>query len=163
MMGSCYGIPPKPTNKSEISSTDADASTDFPQEHRPRHHFSKLIGVGLYFVSSHLNHSCDANTIVHFDFPPSDRNSQVIAPRLMLIALRDISEGEELFVKYFPVLEGDETNCRTAPLKLWNAECECSLCKPLKKLQTSNAELPKSSVNAKAMLRQESAAHGHEE
>ena len=75
---------------------------------------------GVYLLHAHLNHSCEPNVQTrHLD-------SKVVA-RVSIKALRDVEEGEELFVSYVrPSLGVRE---RRRELKSWGiAECKCSRC-----------------------------------
>jgi len=75
---------------------------------------------GVYLLHAHLNHSCEPNVQAwHLD-------SRVVA-RVSIKALRDVEEGEELFVTYVQPSLGVRE--RRRELKSWGiAECKCSRC-----------------------------------
>lgn len=76
------------------------------------------VGIGLYQVSSYFNHSCDPNAIQTFD----DNSVE-----MSIKALRDIQEGEEIFISYIDLFY--PTYWRKKELyKTYNFFCNCSRC-----------------------------------
>ena len=75
---------------------------------------------GIYLLHAHLNHSCEPNVQTrHLD-------SRAVA-RVSIKVLRDIEEGEELFVSYVQPSLG--VRDRRRELKSWGiAECKCGRC-----------------------------------
>lgn len=64
-------------------------------------------GLAVYFVSSYLGHSCTPNAQIVFNYPKSKQmkpKAQLApgSPTLVLKALKEIAEGEELVVSYIP-------------------------------------------------------------
>ena len=75
-----------------------------------------FLGTGLYKTSSFINHSCDPNVITIFD-----------GPRVVLRAIKDIEEGEELLLSYINLLA--TTQVRQMELNEgYMFECTCSKC-----------------------------------
>lgn len=76
-------------------------------------------GNGFYSIQSCANHSCNPNTHVF-------KRSQDIDGRAVLIALRDISVGEEITISY--INEDDEYEERQKALRDYGFVCHCDLC-----------------------------------
>ncbi|KAF9028359.1 SET domain-containing protein [Hymenopellis radicata] len=75
---------------------------------------------GLYTLHSHLNHSCEPNISVRH------LHQREALARISVIALRDISPGEELTITYVnPELTYGE---RKRALGEWGFVCRCSRC-----------------------------------
>ncbi|KAF7187935.1 Histone-lysine N-methyltransferase ASHR1 [Pseudocercospora fuligena] len=75
------------------------------------------LGIGFDPILNSSNHSCDPNTAVVFN-----------QPKIVLRALRSISKGEEIFMKYIDV--SNPFSVRQAELKeSYFFSCRCSKCK----------------------------------
>ncbi|PVI00906.1 TPR domain protein [Periconia macrospinosa] len=74
--------------------------------------------VGVYFLPSRINHSCLPN--VHYEYNPAIEEGT-------FHALRDIAEGEELFISY---INGGSRlrKWRQPKLDMWGFVCKCAAC-----------------------------------
>jgi hypothetical protein len=74
--------------------------------------------VGVYFLPSRINHSCLPN--LHYEYNPA-------IERGTFHAVRDILEGEELFISY---INGGSRlrNWRQPKLDMWGFVCKCAAC-----------------------------------
>jgi len=81
----------------------------------------KSIGNGLYCATSLINHSCDCNVTKYYN-----------KDRLVLVASRDILEGEEITDCYLPEnVRNMEVDKRRAWLHhFYRFYCECAACVP---------------------------------
>jgi SET and MYND domain-containing protein len=70
--------------------------------------------LGLFELMSMFNHCCEANCL---------RFS--VGPSMVVYALREIREGDELFISYFKMMSVDG---RRNTLKNWGIDCRCVLC-----------------------------------
>jgi SET and MYND domain-containing protein len=107
------------------------------------------IGLGIYPITSLLNHSCDPNSVHHFE-PVLPGESAVrqqahshahvrAGPRLCVRALRDIKEGEELCYSYVDLYQSR----RARQQMLWNAyffQCTCKRCSQSQQVSSNNPE-----------------------
>ena len=73
---------------------------------------------GVFLNISRINHSCAPNCI---DSAGSDDNEKSV------LALRRISQGEELSLSYLHAPEGSKA-MRAGELNYWNFVCTCELC-----------------------------------
>ncbi|OAG12344.1 TPR domain protein [Paraphaeosphaeria sporulosa] len=76
--------------------------------------------VGVYDLPSRINHSCIPN--VHYEYNPA-------IERGTFHAVRDIAEGEELFISY---INGGSRlkSWRQPKLDMWGFVCQCAACTP---------------------------------
>ncbi|KAG5604050.1 hypothetical protein H5410_025542 [Solanum commersonii] len=88
---------------------------------------SDVHGIGLWILSSFINHSCDPNV----------RRSH-IGDHVMIHACRDIKAGEELTFAYFDVFTPFRD--REEKAKNWGFVCKCKRCN-LEKGVSSNQEM----------------------
>ncbi|KAK6788823.1 hypothetical protein RDI58_012621 [Solanum bulbocastanum] len=88
---------------------------------------SDVHGIGLWILSSFINHSCDPNV----------RRSHV-GDHMMIHACRDIKAGEELTFAYFDVFTPFRD--REEKAKNWGFVCKCKRCN-LEKGVCSNQEM----------------------
>ena len=78
-------------------------------------------GVGLYLVSSTLNHDCLPNVKISF-------NQSSDGGKIQLVAARDIKKNEELTIKYVNVKQAERE--RNIQLHcLYAFKCDCTICK----------------------------------
>ena len=87
----------------------------------------------LFHIMALVNHSCVKNC-----------SHQVIGDYMFLMAIRDIKEGEELFISYIDPLSPLEM--RKALFKNFEFECKCEMCQVQEKIMAEPLakELPKS-------------------
>ncbi|KAI0287197.1 SET domain-containing protein [Russula brevipes] len=83
------------------------------------------LGVCVSPLVALVNHSCDPNAVAVFPRSSKDHASQ--EPEVQVIAIRDISPGEEVFTSYIDTtLPRDQ---RQAALSAtYNFSCQCQLC-----------------------------------
>lgn len=77
------------------------------------------MGTGVFLVASMLNHSCEPNCTYT---TAADLNGHT----LTISALRDIQEGEELFISYTD--PSAPCSVRRARLRQYGFECDCTRC-----------------------------------
>ncbi|KAH6679388.1 hypothetical protein B0J14DRAFT_558705 [Halenospora varia] len=80
---------------------------------------SNIIKYCTYTIASRFNHSCEPNVWYDFDF---ERNTMHMA------AVRDIEEGEELFITYIGHKDTESTAVRRTELQKWGIDCMCTAC-----------------------------------
>ncbi|EGG17793.1 SET domain-containing protein [Cavenderia fasciculata] len=78
---------------------------------------SPTSSIGLFFLSSFFNHSCDPNVYMAF---PHDKTA-------VITALRDIKKGEELFISYGDS-EKDMFDRQTHLFDNYGFNCDCPKC-----------------------------------
>ncbi|GJE86686.1 SET domain-containing protein [Phanerochaete sordida] len=82
------------------------------------------IGICISPAMALTNHSCDPNAVIVFPRSSKDATKE---PQMQLIALRPISQGEEIVTAYVDVILPKEL--RQAALKeTYNFDCKCSAC-----------------------------------
>lgn len=77
----------------------------------------RLVGSGVYVMPSYLNHSCAPNCVTSFG----------AGGRLRVVAVRPVSEGEDLCIAYADVLASRETR-RVCLERAKHFFCECGRC-----------------------------------
>jgi hypothetical protein len=89
------------------------------------------IGLGLFPMTSMLNHSCSPNCAhqfwfhdVHMDTPAMKAS----VPKLMMKAIHSINVGEELCYSYIPLYASTEER-RTQLFKTYSFMCQCERCR----------------------------------
>ncbi|KAH8684517.1 hypothetical protein BGZ60DRAFT_548191 [Tricladium varicosporioides] len=80
---------------------------------------SNIIKYCIYTIASRFNHSCEPNVWYDFDFEGNI---------VHMAAVRDIKEGEELFITYIGHKDIESTAVRRAELKKWGIDCMCTAC-----------------------------------
>lgn len=79
------------------------------------------LGLGLFPMTSMLNHSCTPNSFHYFEF--SNRNS----PKLIMKALKPILPGEEICYSYVNLYQCTQLR-RKQLLSAYGFDCSCSRC-----------------------------------
>ena len=82
-----------------------------------------LDGVSHYSIATKMNHSCEPNVILVYKTRGWGRDHPLVA---YIVALRDISPGEELTISYITSDESYEE--RQASLANYGFVCKCSKC-----------------------------------
>ena len=109
------------TAKNTESSVDSLIDTIYEDMDKESGDFLNNEGSALYSVQSACNHSCDPN--VESTFPFSNHT-------LVLVASRDVNEGEELFISYLDecVLSRSRHSRRKILEENYLFFCKCSHC-----------------------------------
>ncbi len=87
-----------------------------------------LDGVSHYSIATKMNHSCEPNVILVYKTRGWGRDYPLVA---YIVALRDISAGEELTISY--ITSDDTYEERQAALANYGFVCKCSKCENEKK------------------------------
>jgi len=82
---------------------------------------SRAIGLGLFPLTSMMNHSCSPNCSHYFEI------RQCQPPRLIMVALQDIMAGEELTYSYVPLYQSTAKR-REQLQKAYGFVCQCERC-----------------------------------
>ncbi|KAI9453061.1 SET domain-containing protein [Russula earlei] len=83
------------------------------------------LGVCVSPLVALINHSCDPNAVVVF--PRSTKDPAGQEPEVQVIAIRDISPGEEIFTSYIDTTL-PRIQRQAALLSTYNFSCRCRLC-----------------------------------
>ena len=81
----------------------------------------EVVGLGLFPMTSMINHACQANC-VHYFLTGKKRS-----PKLVMRAIKDIEEGEELMYSYVMLYNSTVTR-RKNLLRTYQFECVCPRC-----------------------------------
>lgn len=85
------------------------------------------IGLGLFPLTSLMNHSCNPNCVHHFSLSTAIPNTARSTPKLVMRALKDIKAGEELTYSYVDLYQS--TASRRQQLRhAYFFHCECQRC-----------------------------------
>lgn len=82
--------------------------------------FPPLDGTGFYMTTCKINHSCDPNVFVRYVQNPE------LGLVLELVAIKNISEGEELVQSYID--QSQPVQKRQKALKDYGFQCTCQKC-----------------------------------
>ena len=90
------------------------------------------LGIGLFRIGSSINHSCDPNCLIRFDFSRSPKANNISALKfavIEVIACRDIAVGEECCISYGPICGRHDRAARQSALKRqYLFTCQCTAC-----------------------------------
>jgi hypothetical protein len=89
--------------------------------HRVVDSHKRCVGLGMFPLTSMLNHSCNPNCSHHFKLKKGE------PPLLVMQAIADIAEGEELCYNYIPLYQSTERR-RLQLSSAYSFTCDCQRC-----------------------------------
>ena len=96
--------------------------------HRITHSNGQPVGLGLFPITSLMNHSCDPNCVHHFSIETEHPKALHSPPKLVMRALRDIVAGEELTYSYVDLYQSTKSR-RKQLSQAYFFNCDCVRCR----------------------------------
>eukprot|EP01038_Epipyxis_sp_PR26KG_P009505 gene9505-12805_t len=84
----------------------------------------RILALGLFPLTSMINHSCQPNCSHSFEF---SKNITELKPKLIIRAMKDIIKGEEIVYSYVPMYQSTEKR-QLQLFQLYCFRCDCTRC-----------------------------------